>query len=56
MKANPLNLCKICIHNSACVLTHVKNKVWSCSEFDESKPNMILENTNKKTGLFLEIA
>ena len=36
MKTNPLNLCSICMYNTACVLTHAKEKVRSCSDFEES--------------------
>lgn len=35
MKANPFNLCARCYHITSCVLTHQKNSVWSCSEFDD---------------------
>ncbi len=36
MKTNFLNICSICIHNTACVLTDTKEKVWSCCDFEES--------------------
>tara|TARA_B100000508_G_C11437556_1_gene266886 strand:- start:742 stop:981 length:240 start_codon:yes stop_codon:yes gene_type:complete len=35
MKTNPFNLCKECLHKHNCVLTDQKDKVFSCSEFDE---------------------
>lgn len=32
---NHINICPSCIHRNNCVLTTQKEKVWSCSEFDE---------------------
>ena len=39
MSMNHFNICPGCIHRNTCVLTMQKDKVWSCSEFDETKPN-----------------
>ena len=39
MEAILFNLCNQCYHAKSCILTHAKNKVSSCSEFDEYKPN-----------------
>ncbi|MDD7886778.1 hypothetical protein [Flavivirga sp. 57AJ16] len=36
---NHFNICPDCMHRSYCVLTTQKDKVWSCSEFDEEVPN-----------------
>ena len=36
---NHFNICPSCMHRSTCVLTTQKNKVWSCSEFDEEIPS-----------------
>jgi len=36
MTTNPFNICPTCIHFHTCVLTEVKEKVWSCSEYDEA--------------------
>lgn len=35
MSTNYINPCGSCVHVSYCVLTHHKNEVISCSEFDE---------------------
>jgi hypothetical protein len=35
MKTNNFNLCRECTHINSCVLTSQKEKVFSCSEFDE---------------------
>ncbi|WP_369994500.1 hypothetical protein [Winogradskyella sp.] len=32
---NHINICPSCIHRNSCVLTMQKDKVWSCSEYDE---------------------
>lgn len=32
---NHFNICPSCIHRNSCVLTVEKDKVWSCSEYDE---------------------
>ena len=36
---NHFNICPSCMHRSTCVLTAQKDKVWSCSEYDET-PNI----------------
>nr|WP_321227980.1 hypothetical protein [uncultured Psychroserpens sp.] len=36
---NHFNICPSCMHSNSCVLTAQKDKVWSCSEFDEIKPS-----------------
>ena len=33
---NHINICPSCIHRNTCVLTTQKDKVWSCSEYDEN--------------------
>ncbi|WP_431134623.1 hypothetical protein [Psychroserpens mesophilus] len=38
------NICPSCVHLNNCVLTSQKDQVWSCSEFDDVKPN---ETTTK---------
>ncbi|MDG5491186.1 hypothetical protein [Psychroserpens sp. SPM9] len=35
---NHFNICPSCMHRNSCVLTAQKDKVWSCSEFDEETP------------------
>ena len=52
MKSKPLNLCSICINNVTCILTHIKDRVWSCSEFEEN--NVTLASKINKSNLFLE--
>lgn len=39
---NHFNICPTCIHQNYCVLTTQKEKVWSCSEFDESLPDEVI--------------
>ncbi|CDF79232.1 hypothetical protein BN863_15200 [Formosa agariphila KMM 3901] len=34
MKTTELNICPDCVHFKTCVLTAHKEKVWSCSEFE----------------------
>jgi hypothetical protein len=31
-----INICPSCIHRNTCALTAQKDKVWSCSEYDEN--------------------
>lgn len=47
---NHFNICPSCIHRNNCVLTAQKDKVWSCSEFDEEMPNNCDLETVKQTG------
>lgn len=35
---NHVNICQSCLHLNNCVLTAQKDKVWSCSEFDQDLP------------------
>ncbi|GFD73564.1 MULTISPECIES: hypothetical protein [Tenacibaculum] len=35
MNANPFNICPSCTEINICVLTKFKEKVWSCSEYNE---------------------
>lgn len=35
MKVTTINLCQSCLHVNPCVLTTLKELVFSCSEFDE---------------------
>ncbi len=37
MNANPFNICPSCTYEETCVLTQSKEKVWSCSEYNEVK-------------------
>jgi hypothetical protein len=55
MKANPFNLCSTCINNTVCVLTHVKDKVWSCSEFEKNKLNKTSETKTIKINPVLQL-
>ena len=45
---NHFNICPSCIHRNNCVLTAQKDKVWSCSEFDEDIPNICNSETMQK--------
>ena len=38
---NQFNICPSCIHLHNCVLTAQKDKVWSCSEYDETQPSNV---------------
>ncbi|MEZ4792429.1 MAG: hypothetical protein R2783_02850 [Gelidibacter sp.] len=38
MTTNPFNICPTCAHIHTCVLTEMKEKVWSCSEYDDAQP------------------
>ncbi|MEM5565035.1 hypothetical protein WNY78_07960 [Psychroserpens sp. AS72] len=38
---NHFNICPTCMHSNSCVLTTQKDKVWSCSEFDEIGPPQV---------------
>lgn len=40
------SICKDCTHVSYCVLTEQKDKVWSCSDYDNSKS---LSKSNQET-------
>lgn len=35
MNTNPFNICPSCTEVNTCVLTKSKEKVWSCSEYNE---------------------
>ncbi|WP_167455915.1 hypothetical protein [Tenacibaculum singaporense] len=35
MNTNPFNICPSCTEVNICVLTKAKEKVWSCSEYNE---------------------
>lgn len=35
MNTNPFNICPSCTEINTCVLTKSKEKVWSCSEYNE---------------------
>ncbi|MCB0462661.1 MAG: hypothetical protein R2816_06725 [Flavobacteriaceae bacterium] len=56
MNTNHFNICPGCIHRNTCVLTAQKDKVWSCSEFDEIQPNHKPQDTDKQPELQLELA
>lgn len=56
---NHINICPSCLHVSSCVLTTQKDKVWSCSEYDEKgfEENHLPENEvlNKTAKLEREL-
>lgn len=37
MTTNIFNICPTCTHLSVCVLTDSKEKVWSCSDYEEAQ-------------------
>ena len=47
MPVNQFNICPSCVHRKTCVLTAQKDKVWSCSEYDEDglEPHCMLPNS-----------
>ena len=52
---NHFNICPNCMHRKYCVLTAQKDKVWSCSEFDESKPNETMNKNVQKPKKELQL-
>ena len=44
---NQFNLCRECKHINNCVLTNQKEKVFSCSEFDEKLEEKPMGKTRK---------
>lgn len=60
MSVNQFNICPSCVHRKTCVLTSQKDKVWSCSEYDEGAlettfrlPNSIDKNRSDKSLMTL---
>ncbi|WP_161805000.1 hypothetical protein [Lacinutrix mariniflava] len=52
---NHFNICPSCIHSNSCSLTAQKEKVWSCSEFDEIKPSKAIIGNLKQPKRALEL-
>ena len=52
---NPFNICPNCNHFNSCVLTSQKDKVWSCSEYDEQKTEETILIQEQKPELELEL-
>ncbi|HZW62647.1 MAG TPA: hypothetical protein VFF15_03285 [Flavobacteriaceae bacterium] len=44
MDKKTFSICPSCIHVNTCILTEAKDKVWSCSEYDDLLHE---ENTSK---------
>lgn len=55
MNAKHFNICPSCIHRNTCVLTAQKDKVWSCSEYDEALPNKDLVKTTEAPVLQMDL-
>lgn len=52
MTTNPFNICPTCDHVKTCVLTEMKEQVWSCSEYDEVRPEPFTDKQSKaKTSI-----
>ena len=49
MNTNPFNICPSCIGVNTCVLTKSKEKVWSCSEYNEV--NEVVEKEKKEEAV-----
>ena len=52
---NHFNICPSCMHRNNCVLTVQKDKVWSCSEYDETKPNEVVLSKKQQPTRVLEL-
>lgn len=52
---NHFNICPSCMHRNSCVLTTQKDKVWSCSEFDQQKPKDVVLDKVKQPKRKLEL-
>ncbi|MBB3124806.1 hypothetical protein FHS04_002333 [Mesoflavibacter sabulilitoris] len=53
---NHFSICTSCSHVNTCVLTAQKDKVWSCSEYDESLPDEVItevETFQERKSLFV---
>jgi len=56
MSTDSFNICPSCVHRNDCVLTAQKDKVWSCSEFDEDQQSEeVLETTVRQSEPVLEL-
>ena len=57
MKTNNYNICPTCIYKHTCVLTDQKNKVWSCSEYEEiiAKENSQIKDIKARINYSEEI-
>ncbi|MBU2922259.1 hypothetical protein KO504_12980 [Winogradskyella psychrotolerans] len=53
---NHFNICPSCMHRNDCVLTAQKDKVWSCSEFDEIKSEEVFLEKVQQPKQELELA
>ncbi|MBR9845577.1 MAG: hypothetical protein GYB35_05435 [Algicola sp.] len=52
---NHFNICLSCMHRNYCVLTVQKDKVWSCSEYDETKPDETVLGKTEQPKRILEL-
>ena len=52
---NHFNICPSCMHRNSCVLTMQKDKVWSCSEYDERSPNATVSEKVQEPKRELEL-
>lgn len=55
MNKNHFSICPSCIYRNTCVLTAQKDKVWSCSEFDDELPSQTNVDTLQQPNLQLEL-
>ncbi len=56
MRLNTFNICPTCIHSATCILTHQKNSVWSCSDYDEKANKVSIPEKSLETERQLEMA
>ena len=52
---NHFNICSSCINSNSCALTTQKEKVWSCSEYDEIRPHEATTDNIKQPVRELEL-
>ncbi|WP_161792625.1 hypothetical protein [Psychroserpens damuponensis] len=52
---NHFNICSSCMHCNSCVLTEQKEKVWSCSEFDDIATQQVYAQPEEQPKRELEL-
>ncbi|MCF1192271.1 hypothetical protein LRR18_11805 [Mangrovimonas sp. AS39] len=56
MSTNHFSICLSCINQYTCILTTQKDKVWSCSEYDDNLPNSNEAENVQESDYQLELA
>lgn len=52
---NHFSICMSCIYSNSCLLTAQKDKVWSCSEFDDIEPSQVTMKNVQRPKRTLEL-